>query len=106
MSGNYNLVMGDRGRLVVPIDTREEYGWRKGTPMVMVKGDDCVTLMSRDALLKRVRTDYAGSSLVDSLIADRREAAAQDLDEAGEFSLANQLRAQAQELRAGQSGAS
>jgi hypothetical protein len=59
-----------------------------------------VTLMSLEELKRRVRADMAGSNLVNSLLADRREEAAADCEDAGDAALAQKLRAEAQELRA------
>ena len=39
MSGTYSITMGDRGRLVVPIELRERAGLTEGTPLVLVETD-------------------------------------------------------------------
>ncbi len=69
-------MMGDRGRLVIPAELREQLGLTEGTVVVFVETDDGVTLMSRDRLQELVWSQYSGGpSIVDELIAERRQAA-------------------------------
>jgi AbrB family looped-hinge helix DNA binding protein len=75
MSGTYNLVVGDRGRLVVPAEVRERAGLRPGTPMVMLDTPSGLVLLTRRQLRDRVRADLAGVDLVGELLAERRAAA-------------------------------
>jgi AbrB family looped-hinge helix DNA binding protein len=68
--------MGDRGRLVIPAELREQLGLTEGTVVVFVETDDGVTLMSRDRLQELVwAANSGGPSMVDELIAERRQAA-------------------------------
>lgn len=76
MSGTHQVVVGDRGRLVVPADVRERAGIAEGTVLVMLETPDGLVLLTRDQLRNRVRTDLAGVDLVSELLADRRAAAA------------------------------
>lgn len=76
MSGTHQVVVGDRGRLVVPADVRERAGIGEGTVLVMLETPDGLVLLTRDQLRERVRADLAGVDLVSELLADRRAAAA------------------------------
>jgi AbrB family looped-hinge helix DNA binding protein len=75
MSGTYNLVVGDRGRLVVPAEVRERQGLAPGTPMVLLDTPSGLVLLTRRQLRDRVRADLAGVDLVGELLAERRAAA-------------------------------
>lgn len=81
MVGTHNVVMGDRGRVVVPADVRDRGGLVAGTPMVMLDTGDGLVLLTRDQLRERVREELEGVDLVGELLADRRLAAAAE-DEA------------------------
>lgn len=76
MSGTYNLVVGDRGRLVVPVEVRERVGLEPGTPLVLLETPSGLVLLTRQQLRDRVRADLAGLDLVSDLLAERRAAAA------------------------------
>ena len=78
MSGTYNVVMGDRGRLVVPAELRERHGLQSGSPLVMVDTPSGMVVATREQVKRLVREQLRGSSLVDELIAERRAAAADD----------------------------
>lgn len=75
MSGTHAVVMGDRGRLVVPADVRQRAGLTEGTPLVLLETPNGLVLLTRQQLLARVRDEVAGADLVGELLADRREAA-------------------------------
>lgn len=81
MNGTYTVVMGDRGRLVVPAELRARAGWSEGTPLVLLDAPGGLVVMTRDQLKTRVRDELAGIDLVGELLADRRRAAAAE-DEA------------------------
>jgi AbrB family looped-hinge helix DNA binding protein len=71
--------MGDRGRVVVPVDLRERLGLVEGTPLVLLESPGGLVLMTRRQLRDRVRSDLAGADLVGELLAERRaNAAAED----------------------------
>lgn len=75
MSGSYNLVVGDRGRIVVPVEARQRAGLTEGTPLVLLEASGGLVLMTREQLRARVQQDLAGLDLVGELLADRRRAA-------------------------------
>jgi AbrB family looped-hinge helix DNA binding protein len=75
MSGTYHLVVGDRGRLVVPAEIRERNGLRPGTPMVLLDTPSGLVLLTRRQLRDRVRAELAGVDLVGELLRERRAAA-------------------------------
>lgn len=80
MSGTYRLVVGDRGRVVLPADLRERAGLAPGTAMTLLEAPDGLVLLTRDQLLARVRQDLKGLDLVGELLAERRaEADREDL---------------------------
>jgi AbrB family looped-hinge helix DNA binding protein len=72
VSGTYHVVVGDRGRIVVPADVRERAGMSAGTPLVLIETPDGLILLTREQLKARVRTDLAGFELVNELLAERR----------------------------------
>ena len=79
MGGTYNVVMGDRGRLVIPADLRERAGLAEGTALVLLETPRGLVLLTRPQLQELVRSDLAGPDLAGELLADRRaEAAAED----------------------------
>ena len=76
MSGTHAVVMGDRGRLVVPADVRERAGLSQGTSLMLLETPDGLVLLTRAQLRDRVRREVAGTDLVTALLASRRRAAA------------------------------
>jgi AbrB family looped-hinge helix DNA binding protein len=79
VDGSYNVVMGDRGRLVVPAELRERRGLEPGTPLVLLDTPNGIVLVTRDQLKKLVRESLQGLDLVGALLAERRrQAAAED----------------------------
>jgi len=78
MSGTYNLVVGDRGRIVVPAEVRDRAGLQEGTQLVLLETPDGLVLLTRDQLRARVRRQLADLDLVDQLLAERRRAAADE----------------------------
>ena len=76
MSGTYNLTVGDRGRLVVPVEVRERLGLKPGTPLVLLETPSGLVLLTRRQLRDRVRAELAGLDLVTELLDERRAAAA------------------------------
>ena len=75
MSGTHSVIVGNRGRIVVPIDVRERLGLTEGTALMLIETPGGIILMTRQQLQQRVRNDLAGADLVGSLIDDRRSAA-------------------------------
>jgi AbrB family looped-hinge helix DNA binding protein len=79
MSGTYQVVMGDRGRLVIPADLRERAGLAEGTALILLETPTGLVLLTRPQLQKLVQADLAGLDLVGELLSERRaEAAAED----------------------------
>jgi AbrB family looped-hinge helix DNA binding protein len=78
MSGSYPVVMGDRGRIVVPVELRERAGLREGTPLVIVETPHGLVLLTRAQLRDRVRRELQGLDLVGELLAERRRVAADE----------------------------
>lgn len=76
MSGTYTIVMGDRGRVVVPAELRERAGLVEGTPLILLETGSGLVLLTREQLRERVQAELADADLVDALLADRRAAAA------------------------------
>jgi bifunctional DNA-binding transcriptional regulator/antitoxin component of YhaV-PrlF toxin-antitoxin module len=69
------IVMGDRGRLVVPAVVRERQHWPKGTALIAVETSSGVLLTRREELERLVAAQLAGRDLVAELIEERRAAA-------------------------------
>jgi len=79
MSGTYAVVMGDRGRLVVPAELRERLHLKPGSPLLLLETPQGVVLATREQVKNLVRTGLQGVDLVGELLADRRrQAAAED----------------------------
>jgi len=76
MSGTYSVVMGDRGRLVIPAELRERWQLRPGAPLVMMETPDGIVVATREQMKRLVRHRLHGRSLVDDLLRERRELAA------------------------------
>ena len=75
MSGTRTIVVGDRGRLVLPADIRERGGIAEGTELIVIETPDGLALLTREQLKRRVRSELAGPSLVADLVDERRAAA-------------------------------
>jgi AbrB family looped-hinge helix DNA binding protein len=75
MGGTYKVVVGARGRIVVPAEVRERAGLREGTPLVLLETPTGLVMLTREQLRSRVRRELAGLDLVAELLADRRRAA-------------------------------
>ena len=75
MNGTHTVIVGDRGRIVVPAEVRERAGLAPGTPLVLLESADGLVLLTRNQLRARVRGELRGLDLVAELLADRRRAA-------------------------------
>ena len=75
MSGTHTVLVGERGRIVVPAAVRERVGLVEGTALVMLETSDGLVLLTREQLRARVRDELTGLDLVNDLLADRRRAA-------------------------------
>jgi AbrB family looped-hinge helix DNA binding protein len=79
MNGTYQVVMGDRGRLVIPAEIRERAGLSEGTALILLETPTGLVLLTRPQLQELVQADLAGLDLVGELLSERRaEAAAED----------------------------
>jgi AbrB family looped-hinge helix DNA binding protein len=78
MSGTYQIVMGDRGRLVIPAELRERAGLAEGTALVLLETPSGLVLLTRSQLQDLVRADLTGLDLVGELLTERRAEAAAD----------------------------
>jgi AbrB family looped-hinge helix DNA binding protein len=79
MNGTYLVVMGDRGRLVIPAEIRERAGLSEGTALILLETPTGLVLLTRPQLQELVQADLAGLDLVGELLIERRaEAAAED----------------------------
>ena len=78
MSGTHNVMVGDKGRMVVPAPVRERMRLSPGTPMVLLETPNGLVLMTRRQLHARVREELAGTDLVGELLADRRRASEEE----------------------------
>ena len=66
------MVVGDRGRVVVPAEVRERAGLREGTRLVLIETPNGLILLTREQLKARVRAELAGLDLVKELLDERR----------------------------------
>jgi AbrB family looped-hinge helix DNA binding protein len=71
----HSVVVGDRGRLVIPVELRDRAGFTEGTTLVLVETARGVLVMTRSQLRDLVREDIAGLDLVGDLLADRQSEA-------------------------------
>lgn len=79
MSGTSVLTVGNKGRVVIPVDVREHRSWHEGTTLIALETDTGLVLLSRDDARKIVRDQLSGVDLVAELIATRRAEAAADV---------------------------
>lgn len=73
-----SVVLGDKGRVVVPAAIRERRNWGQGTTLLLIETPDGMLLTDRVTALKIVREQLRGEPLVDELLAERRADAAAD----------------------------
>lgn len=78
MSGTYPIIVGNRGRIVVPAEVRERAGLNEGTALVLLDAPGGLVLLTRQQLRDRVRAELEGLDLVDDLLADRRRSSKQE----------------------------
>lgn len=79
------VTVGPQGRVVVPAPLRRRLGIEAGDVLVARAEEDRLVLERREAILRRIRSRFAsvpkGVSLVDELIAERREEAKREQHE-------------------------
>ncbi|MCG2623302.1 AbrB/MazE/SpoVT family DNA-binding domain-containing protein [Arthrobacter sp. I2-34] len=78
MSGTYQVVMGERGRLVIPAELRERLQLAPGSTLILLESEHGLVLATREQVKKLVRTQLEGTDLVTELLAERRRQAAAD----------------------------
>ena len=77
MTQHVAVTVGIGGDVVIPAEIRDKHGLKPGTRLVLIDSHEGLVIMSRAQALAVVRRQLAGEpSLVDSLLADRRVAAA------------------------------
>lgn len=70
--------MGDRGRLVVPVELRERAGLAAGTPLILIETPRGVVLLTQEQLKDVVRADLHELDLVGELLDERRRGAEEE----------------------------
>lgn len=78
MNGTYSTHVGDRGRVVLPIELRQRAGLHPGTSITLVETDHGIVVLTLDQLRDWVRRDLHDLDLVSELLEERRRAAAAD----------------------------
>lgn len=74
------VVVGPKGRMVIPVELRRELGIEEGTELAALSAGDGVLLLPRVAVKRRLREMFAGikTSMAEELIAERRAAALEE----------------------------
>lgn len=80
MSDTSAVLVGPKGRIVIPVEIRRSLGLREGSELLAIVEGDSVVLMPRAAVKRRLRSIFAGvgTSMREELIAERRAAAAEE----------------------------
>lgn len=83
------IKLGRQGRIVIPVEIREQLGFGEGERLNARVEDDRLVLESRLAAFERLRKEFregaAGRDLVAELIAERRAEARREEEELDEF---------------------
>lgn len=74
MSGTHVMTVGDRGRVVLPVELRQHREWPEGTVLLALETEQGVILTTRPELEKLVRAQLAGADMVGDLVEERRAA--------------------------------
>ncbi len=81
-SSSNEIQLGAQGRLVIPMALRKALHLKQGDRLVVRQAGESLVLERREAVVKRLRGLFAhipdDVSLVDELIAERREEAARE----------------------------
>lgn len=67
---------------MIPLEVRDRMGLVPGAVVLLTETPDGLLLSTREQMKARVRRDLDGLDLVGDLVADRRRAAAADLEQA------------------------
>jgi AbrB family looped-hinge helix DNA binding protein len=80
MSDTHAVVVGPKGRVVIPVDVRRALGLTEGSELVAMVEGDAVVLLPRSAVKARLRALFAGvdTSLAGELMEERRDSAAEE----------------------------
>lgn len=80
MSDTSAVMVGRKGRVVIPAGIRRELGIEEGSELVALIEGEAVVLVPRSAIRTRLRSMFASvpTSMRDELIADRRADAARE----------------------------
>ena len=54
--------MGDRGRLVVPLELRKRWNMHAGSPLLMIDTPDGIVVATRDQVKRLLRDQLRGAS--------------------------------------------
>lgn len=72
MSGTYQVVVGDRGRLVLPAALRARLGLGVGPALLLGETDDGVVMTTREQAKRLVRLQLRGADVVADLLRERQ----------------------------------
>lgn len=80
MSDTNAVMVGPKGRVVIPAGIRRELGIEEGSELVALVEGEAVVLVPRSAIKARLRSMFAevGASMRAELIAERQTEAARD----------------------------
>ncbi|MBN9141143.1 MAG: AbrB/MazE/SpoVT family DNA-binding domain-containing protein [Micrococcales bacterium] len=78
MGGTDVVMVGNKGRVVIPASIRARHAWNEGTTLLTIDTDEGVILMERGHALRLIRQQLAGGDPVAELLRERREAAARE----------------------------
>jgi AbrB family looped-hinge helix DNA binding protein len=80
MSDTSAVVVGPKGRVVIPADIRRRLGLQVGSQLVALVEGDGVLLLPRAAVKARLRGLFASvqSSMAEELVRDRRASATEE----------------------------
>ena len=85
----YHTTLGAGGRLVIPAGLRQSLHLKEGDTLVLEADGEAVRLASQETVLKEIQAFFRqglpeGVSLVDELLAERREEARREAEQAGD----------------------
>ena len=85
MSNAVSVNVGKQGRLVIPANLRRSLGIEEGDRVIVRQEDERLVIEKRETIEQRLKARFAhipkDRSLVDELIAERREAAKKEAEE-------------------------
>ena len=75
MGGTDLVMVGNKGRVVIPAAIRARHSWGEGTALLTIDTDSGVVLIDRDNARRLIREQLAGRDPVADLLDERRAAA-------------------------------